>query len=144
MRTTETFFCDAMKETSMAVGLRILKIIICGSLLLACLSLGNARAHDAHRPELNDWFNRLESGRGPCCSINDGTALADVDWESKGGKYRVRIDGQWIDVPDDAVITEPNRDGRTMVWPMPRVFDSNGNWGSFGITVRCFIVGPMI
>ena len=43
--------------------------------------------------------------------------VADVDWESKDGHYRVRLEGQWIDVPDD-VITVPNRFGRTMVWPI--------------------------
>ena len=42
--------------------------------------------------------------------------------------------GQWIDVPDDAVITEPNRAGRTMVWPM---------WGTVGISIRCFLPGSM-
>jgi hypothetical protein len=31
----------------------------------------------------------------------------------------VRIDGKWHEVPDEAVINEPNRDGRTIVWPMP-------------------------
>jgi len=45
-------------------------------------------------------------------------SLADVDWESKGGHYRVRIDGEWIECPTKAVITEPNRVGRTMVWPL--------------------------
>jgi hypothetical protein len=30
----------------------------------------------------------------------------------------VRLDGEWIDVPNEAVITEPNRVGRTMVLPL--------------------------
>jgi hypothetical protein len=60
--------------------------------------------------------------------------VSDVDWETVGGHYRVRIDGQWIDVPDEAVITEPNRMGRTMVWPI---------WGYLGVTIRCFMPGSM-
>ena len=48
----------------------------------------------------------------------DGEAVADPDWESKEGHYRVRLDNKWVDVPDEAVITEPNRAGRMMVWPM--------------------------
>jgi hypothetical protein len=36
----------------------------------------------------------------------------------KNGHYRVRLENNWIDVPDDAIITEPNRAGRTMVWSM--------------------------
>ena len=84
---------------------------------------------------LKAWFDQLRSGKGPCCSDADGTALSDVDWESHNGHYRVRLDNQWIDVPDDAVITEPNRAGRTMVWPLR---------GSTGITIRCFMPGSMI
>jgi hypothetical protein len=45
-----------------------------------------------------------------CCSFADGVAVSDVDWESKGGHYRVRLENHWIDVPDDALITEPNQD----------------------------------
>ena len=89
-------------------------------------------------PEIKAWFDRLASKRGPCCSDADGTAVSDVDWESKNGHYRVRIDGQWIDVPDDAVITEPNRVGRTMVWPLRYPGPSPT------ITIRCFMPGAMI
>ena len=77
---------------------------------------------------------QLRSGKGPCCSDADGSAVADVDWESKDGHYRVRLEGQWIDVPDDAVITVPNRFGRTMVWPIK---------GHAGISIRCFLPGSM-
>ena len=91
-------------------------------------------AHDASRPELNRWFNNLASGRGLCCSLTDGVTVADPDWESRNGRYRVRLYGAWIDVPDDALITEPNGVGRTMVWPM--LF--NGE-----MSVRCFMPGSM-
>lgn len=84
---------------------------------------------------LKAWFDQLRSGKGPCCSDADGTVVSDVDWESHNGHYRVRLDNQWIDVPDDAVITEPNRAGRTMVWPLR---------GTTGITIRCFLPGSMI
>jgi hypothetical protein len=99
-------------------------------LLLLCTP---ALAHDPGHPELDEWFNRLASGRGLCCSFTDGFA----DWESKGGHYRVRLENNWIDVPDDAVITEPNRAGRTMVWPMPMIEGDT-------IRIRCFMPGSMI
>jgi hypothetical protein len=83
---------------------------------------------------LKPWFDQLRSGKGSCCSNADGTAVSDVDWETHDGHYRVRLDNQWIDVPDDAVITEPNRAGRTMVWPIR---------GYMGITIRCFMPGSM-
>jgi hypothetical protein len=83
---------------------------------------------------LKGWFDQLKSGKGSCCSDADGTAVSDVDWETRDGHYRVRLDNQWIDVPDEAVITEPNRVGRTMVWPMRDYM---------GTTVRCFMPGSM-
>jgi hypothetical protein len=67
---------------------------------------------------LKQWFETLASKKGLCCSDADGTALSEVDWESRDGHYRVWLDGAWHDVPDDAVITVPNRAGKTMVWPM--------------------------
>jgi hypothetical protein len=85
-------------------------------------------------PEMKAWFDSLKSGKGLCCSDADGTAVSDVDWTTKDGHYRVRLEGEWIDVPDDAVITEPNRVGRTMVWPVR---------GYGGLTIRCFMPGSM-
>jgi hypothetical protein len=85
-------------------------------------------------PELKAWFDSLRSGKGPCCSDADGSAVSDVDWESSSGHYRVRLDGKWLDVPDEAVITGPNRVGRTMVWPMR---------GETGPVIRCFMPGSM-
>jgi hypothetical protein len=100
-------------------------------LLLLCTP---ALAHDANHPELNSWFDHLASGKGLCCSFADGHAVADPDWDSKDGHYRVRLDNEWIDVPDDAVVTEPNRAGRTMVWPMK---------SPLGTSIRCFMPGSM-
>ena len=72
---------------------------------------------------LKPWFEKLSSGKGPCCSDADGSVVLDSDWESKDGHYRVRIRDKWWDVPAEAVITEPNRVGRTMVWP---IYNWNG------------------
>ncbi len=115
---------------------RRLKAPLTIGIAVLLLTLGShlGHAHDPSHPELNEWFNKLASGKGLCCSFADGTALSDVDWESRNGHYRVRLDNEWIDVPDDAVITEPNRAGRTMVWPLR---------GYLGTTIRCFMPGSM-
>ena len=78
-----------------------------GIVLIFLLLCSPALGHDAIRPELNSWFDHLASGKGLCCSFADGFAVSDVDWESKDGHYRVRLGNNWIDVPDDALITEP-------------------------------------
>lgn len=103
--------------------------------LVICATAAAARddGRYAHSP-LKPWFDQLRSAKGLCCSDADGFAVSDPDWESRGGRYRVRLNGEWIDVPDDAVITEPNRAGRTMVWPVPIVG---------GVGIRCFMPGAM-
>jgi hypothetical protein len=122
-------------------GFAVLTILLTvgASVLLSATSPIPGHARDDGRyaggnPELKTWFDSLHSGKGPCCSDADGTALSDVDWEAKGGHYRVRLDGIWVDVPDDAVITVPNRVGRTMVWPM---------YKDGMPTPRCFMPGSM-
>jgi hypothetical protein len=85
-----------------------------------------------------EWFDGLRSGKGPCCSDADGSAVSDVDWMTTGDPdrpYKVRLDGEWIPVEATAVITEPNRIGKTMVWPIK---------GYMGISIRCFMPGAFI
>ncbi|MGJ5179876.1 hypothetical protein ACQR16_29625 [Bradyrhizobium oligotrophicum] len=108
------------------------------------LPLPDAAARDlegrfANSP-LKGWFESLHSGKGACCSDADGTALSDIDWDMKDGRYRVRIEGQWWTVPEDAVVTEPNRVGRTMVWPVYY----RELYTGLRIEVRCFLPGSMI
>lgn len=83
---------------------------------------------------LKPWFDQLKSGKGPCCSDSDGYVVKDADWKTRDGQYQVYLEGEWRDVPPDAVITEPNLFGRTMVWPIK-------GWG--GLTIRCFMPGSM-
>lgn len=108
------------------------------AVLAIALTPALACAHDAGHPELNGWMKGLHSGKGACCSGSDATVLTDTDWESLNGHYRVRIDNQWVDVPDDAVITSPNMDGRTLVWPI-------NTWvqGVNIPVIRCFMPGSM-
>lgn len=124
--------------------------LACALALIALIApLGRARDRGQFvntSTELKAWFDGLRSGKGPCCSDADGSAISDSDWESKDGHYRVRIprlgyliEGReqelvWVDVPEEAVISEPNRVGRTMVWPI---------YGYMGVTIRCFMPGSM-
>ncbi|MCK1358526.1 hypothetical protein [Bradyrhizobium sp. 199] len=63
---------------------------------------------------LKEWFESLSSDFGSCCSEADGYMVADIDWESDHGHYWMRIDGEWVMVPDGAVVTQPNKTARTM------------------------------
>lgn len=123
-------------------------------LLLSALLVTPVFAHDDGRyaqqdPKMHQWFEGLRSEKGPCCSDADGSALSDSDWVAVNDPakptihYRVRIPDkhvpgdpmEWFDVPDEAVLTQPNLYGRTMVWPI---------YGYLGTTIRCFIPGAGI
>jgi hypothetical protein len=109
---------------------------------LMILGSGLAQAHDDGRyadSPLKPWFESLHSERGPCCADADGMTLKDVDWDTKDGHYRVFVEGKWWDVPDDAVIKEPNRDGRTIVWPIYVRSEHKLQ----EIKIRCFMPGTM-
>jgi hypothetical protein len=83
---------------------------------------------------LKPWFDQLRSEKGPCCSDADGSAVSNDDWDTKNGHYRVRFQGVWLNVPDEAVIKGPNLAGRTMVWTMYQDGEP---------AVRCFLPGTM-
>lgn len=120
-------------------------ILFAIAVAVMALAVSIASARDDGRyagSPLKPWFDSLRSGRGPCCSDADGATVDDVDWDSRDGHYRVRIplfnapgaEWGWVDVPGEAVITEPNRAGRTMVWPL---------YGIGGVSIRCFMPGSM-
>jgi hypothetical protein len=101
--------------------------------LLWIAYLSKAHAHDHNHPELAGWFRSLHSKGGAwCCDGND----ADMaDWDTSGGRYRVKIDGQWIDVPDDAIVLGPNKAGGARVW----TYYTEGR-----PNVRCFLPDALI
>lgn len=109
----------------------ILATIIAFVFLVSAL-LGAARAHDHNHPDLNGWFRSLHSKGGAWCCTGDDAE--EAEWDTAGGKYRVRIDGQWIDVPDEAIVEGPNKVGAAKVW---RTY-MDGHPG-----VRCFLPGSL-
>lgn len=127
-------------------SLAIIAFIVSFLLIWFFLSLQvrHVYAHMADRPDLDRWFSGLASKRGLCCSFADGISIKDVDWDiDDDGHYRVRIPAtgkfpgskDYLRVPDDAVITEPNRYGSAVVWPY---FDGSG-----AILIRCFMPGAL-
>ena len=80
------------------------------------------RAHDLDKadhnsPEVSKWVTSLHNGTGVgCCATADGWRPENVMWDTNSKGYRVMIEGHWVDVPADAVITGPNRLGHAEVW----------------------------
>jgi len=137
---------DQAAARAVGIGLAILLgaflLTTCSGLLWPAhpRDLTGAHAGDPLKP----WFEQLASGRGLCCSFADGVSVQDVDWDTACGSdqlgkaachYRVRIDREWFDVPETALVTEPNRFGPAVVWPFT---DTGGN-----VQIRCFMPGAL-
>jgi hypothetical protein len=118
-------------------GFVLTTLALCSLFLVSNILLpsrGSARddGRYANSP-LKAWFDQLASGKGLCCSFADGVSVDNVDWDTQDGRYRVRVQGQWVIVPEIAVVTEPNRFGPAVVWPYQ---DANG-----ATQIRCFMPG---
>jgi len=111
---------------------RIVAIIVATLTMTICVMARDRDGRYADSP-LKPWFDSLKDKNGaPCCSDADGNVIADADWDVLDGHYRVRLENEWVDVPDHALITRPNLFGRTMVWP----YRKNGQQ-----LPRCFMPG---
>jgi hypothetical protein len=122
-----------MEATMHTVTGRLLTVVaLCITLLVPSAVSARDDGQFANSP-LKTWFDRLASGKGLCCSFADGVSVEDVDWDTQGGSYRVRLAGQWVVVPEAAVVTEPNKFGPAVVWPYQ---DAGG-----ATQIRCFLPG---
>jgi hypothetical protein len=103
------------------------------------VALRPAHAHLADRPDLDNWAHGLHAGsypHAPCCDGSDAEPIKDADWDaSTDGRYRVKINGEWIDVPPGAVVLDGNRYGQTLVWGYPSIS------GQPPFIIRCFLPG---
>lgn len=107
-------------------------IALLAALLLVTAALARDDGRYAQSP-LKQWFDKLSSGKGLCCSFADGRTVDDPDVDTDGSHYRVRVDGVWLVVPDDALVTVPNKYGQAVVWPY---LDASG-----ATQIRCFMAG---
>jgi hypothetical protein len=90
--------------------------------LLACVSGLSSAAlgfdngqYDNVPPDIRAWFKAVTAPNGvPCCDIADGHR---TDYEFRAGAYWVPIEGQWLAVPERAVIRDHgNPVGQAVVW----------------------------
>jgi hypothetical protein len=89
-------------------------------------------------PDVKAWASTLENKlKEGCCSTADGWKPEEVEYDMKGNKYRVKIDGEWYEVPPDAVVDVPNRFGFAVVW----YYRSWLNGMKPSVSIRCFIPG---
>lgn len=132
------------------MGKLFIRVIITSIGLTLCSNLVFAHDPDHRRADLNEWFNQLTSQGKPdgsakarCCSNQDGALVKDADWDTVKGEdgkshYRVLIEHKWYNVPDEAVVTDPNLYGQAMVWGSREWYTNEGSYH-----IRCFMPGIM-
>jgi hypothetical protein len=92
---------------------------------------------------LQPWFESLRNQIGlSCCARADGHPLDDGEWDVKDNTYRVFVQGEWIVVPDNAVILGPNKFRKAMVWLWPHDVAAFG--GSDSNLIICFMPGSEV
>jgi hypothetical protein len=82
-------------------------------------------------PHVRAWFRNVKSPTGiPCCDIADGHP---TEYDMRENKYWVPINGEWMPVPSEAVVSnEGNPTGDAVVW----YSIYNGS-----VYIRCFVPG---
>src|SRR6202521_1413399 len=58
-------------------------VFAAGAAILCYMAISPAEAHDASHPELDGWYEKLESGKGPCCDGSDSAHVEPSDWETQ-------------------------------------------------------------
>jgi hypothetical protein len=122
----------------------IFDLIPVAAVLLGCIVLdAGASATDYGRyrdvdPVTREWVHGLKDKAGQgCCDTADGHP-AEYEWDIAGSRYKVRIEGEWYVVPEEAVIEGPNKLGYATVWYWwSRTLD-----GKVIHHIRCFLPGP--
>jgi hypothetical protein len=130
---------DRIRSRFLDIRLRLLMIALI--LSLAAAADAPARDNGQYRdtdPAIKEWIQQLtdKTGQG-CCATADGHP-AEYEWDVAGNHYKVRIEGEWYDVPPEALVDEPNRLGYATVW----------YWWDWSVDgkkthhIRCFLPGP--
>lgn len=113
-----------------------LALFCCFASLAALMSAAPTSSYAVDRGQfenvpdnIRSWFRGVRSPTGvPCCDISDGHR---TDYDVRGGNYWVPIDGEWMQVPDRAIIREGgNPVGEAVVWYVHH---------RGGIIISCFV-----
>lgn len=118
-------------------------LLICGILFVGMawiVTAALARDPDGRyaNSALKGWFDSLKSKDGiSCCADFDGHPPEAV-WETEDG-YKVQIEGQWVNVPPDALLNTPNKYGKAVVWYWTETGQDNVKI----FHVRCFLAGAL-
>lgn len=130
-----------MRFHNFAVSLVLWAIIIFVIFAAGTVVFGRDNGQYANiDPAIKKWIKELKNSKGEnCCDTADGYPV-EAENDTAKGHWRVRINGEWIVVHDEAVLISPNRLGYPMVWWYPV-------WESSKVMhpqIRCFLPGALL
>lgn len=143
-----------MKEAVGFAARRFVRFSLVGWVIVVAVVILAALGRPAHpryvgaepiqfSQEIQDWIKGLRSGqqRSPCCDLSDGDFTQQDLRVGADGRthFFATVEGEWVEVPDDAIVREPNRIGRPIVW-VTRWMGLEGKPVTF---VRCFLPGAL-
>jgi hypothetical protein len=93
---------------------RVALLALLSMLGSAALAFDNGQYENVP-PEIRTWFKSVMAPNGvPCCDISDGHRTA---YDVRDGAYWVPIEGEWMMVPERAIIRDRgNPVGEAVVW----------------------------
>lgn len=109
-------------------------IFIIGAWLWTVAAAAHDHARQEYHPDTLKWFKTLSNRLGHLCC--DGTdSITPNGWRigSKGYEVMLYPGGPWLEVPNTALVVQPNLLNEVHVWP---VYDAQGN-----VWFRCFMPG---
>jgi hypothetical protein len=103
----------AMEDRMRGIGQTALLACVC-ALSGTAIAFDDGQ-YDSVSPDIRAWFKAVTSPNGvPCCDISDGHR---TDYDFRQGAYWVPIEGQWMVVPERAIIRDRgNPVGQAVVW----------------------------
>jgi hypothetical protein len=109
--------CDddgELEEDRMRRFTQVLLLACVAALTSAALAFDNGQYDDVPA-DIRAWFRNVLAPNGvPCCDISDGHR---TEYDVRNGAYWVPIEGQWMLVPERAVIRDAgNPVGQAVVW----------------------------
>jgi hypothetical protein len=104
---------DAVEDRMRRLAQVALLARIC-ALTSVALAFDNGQ-YDNVSPDVRAWFKAVMAPNGvPCCDIADGHR---TDYDFREGAYWVPIEGQWMAVPERAIVRDRgNPVGQAVVW----------------------------
>jgi hypothetical protein len=112
---------------------------LCLWAIIASAAFGHANITDAE----NEWLNRQRAIDGTkCCDRHDTHVGEGVEWRIERGRYQVRIQGAWRDVPPERVMRHNPADPTP--WPgQALLFWSPVPSHPDGFLLWCFFPEPL-